>query len=172
MATATLAWLLLAAAPAAQSVSEPALKAAFLVNFAKFTEWPAESLGPTSPLVFCVTDTPMADALFPLVANRKIGQHALRLTRLRADDNAGGCSLLYTGALDATRSQRMVATVRDASVLSVGDVEEFIDLGGIVRFYMDQGALRFAISVDAATRARLHLNAQLLSLATIVRKGF
>lgn len=161
----------MAARPEAQSISEPSLKAAFLVNFAKFTEWPPEAVGPADPLVFCVTDTPMADALYQLVSNRRIGQHAVTLTRLRIDDNAGGCALLYTGALDGVRSKRLVATVRDVSVLSVGDSEEFIDIGGIVRFYMDQGALRFAINVDAASRARLHLNAQLLSLATIVKKG-
>ena len=39
----------------AQAVTQPALRAAFLYNFAKFTEWPANSL-PDGSLTLCVLD--------------------------------------------------------------------------------------------------------------------
>src|SRR6185437_9701748 len=38
----------------AQNASAPALKAAFLVNFAKFAEWPAGTLAPDGAISFCV----------------------------------------------------------------------------------------------------------------------
>jgi hypothetical protein len=47
----------LAAPPSAaqaQTATAPALKAAYLYNFAKFTTWPGEALGPAEPLVLCV----------------------------------------------------------------------------------------------------------------------
>ena len=38
-----------------QAVTQPALKAAFLFNFAKFVEWPTDAVG-SSPLTLCVLD--------------------------------------------------------------------------------------------------------------------
>ena len=45
----------------AQDVTEPSLKAAFIYNFAKFTEWPADVLPGTAPFSACVLgDAPLA----------------------------------------------------------------------------------------------------------------
>ena len=41
--------LLIRSSVSAQDVTEPALKAAFIYNFAKFTEWPADALPQRSP---------------------------------------------------------------------------------------------------------------------------
>ena len=48
----------------AQDVTEPALKAAYIYNFAKFTEWPADVIAPGAPFVFCVVgDVAIGEAL-------------------------------------------------------------------------------------------------------------
>ena len=64
-ACAALALLLLMPIPsAAQDVTEPALKAAFIYNFAKFTEWPADVMTTAEPLLLCVLgDAAIGDAL-------------------------------------------------------------------------------------------------------------
>jgi hypothetical protein len=46
--------LLASTGTAAQGTSEPALKALFLFNFVKFTEWPVEARSPNSVLRMCV----------------------------------------------------------------------------------------------------------------------
>ena len=55
--------MLTPARPAAQTAPEPALKAAFLLNFARFTEWPPDALPAGGPIVFCSTDAEVAAAL-------------------------------------------------------------------------------------------------------------
>ena len=55
--------------------------------------------------------------------------------------------------------------LKGASVLTVGDVEEFNSLGGMVRLLIENGKMRFAINLQAAEQARLKLSAKLLSLA-------
>ena len=57
-----------------QSASAPALRAAFMYNFAKFTEWPANVIPRDQPIVFCVTnDAPTAEALEQIVKGRAVG---------------------------------------------------------------------------------------------------
>src|ERR1051326_8621288 len=72
--------------PHAQAPSEPSMRAAFLFNFAKFTDWPADRLPPAGPMHFCVADTPVAEALAATVAGREIGQHRLVVTRVKTDE--------------------------------------------------------------------------------------
>src|SRR5438132_491555 len=55
--------LLLSVRAHAQTATAPELKAAFLYNFAKFIEWPANSMATGTPLVECVLgDGAVADA--------------------------------------------------------------------------------------------------------------
>ena len=58
----------------AQDVTEPALKAAFIYNFAKFTEWPGDSAG-REPFVICVLgDAAVGDALERAVKGRRLAR--------------------------------------------------------------------------------------------------
>jgi hypothetical protein len=111
----------------------------------------------------------VAEALEVTVANHSIGQHAIVVTRVKTDEVLTACAVLYAANLDAKRMGQLLASLSGASVLSVGDSPKFIPAGGIVRLFADNGQMRFAINVDAAGRARLHLSAQLLALATIVK---
>ncbi len=153
----------------AQEVTEPALKAAYLYNFAKFTEWPADTLAADAPLVFCVADTPVAESLERIVAGRSIGRHTLTVQRVTPGDPLLGCHVLYASDLDALQEADYLAATRGASILSISNGERFTALGGVARFFVENARLRFAINVKAADRARLRISSRLLALAKIVR---
>jgi hypothetical protein len=154
-----------------QEATEAALKAAYLYNFARFSEWPADALAANAPIAFCVTDPPVATALEQIVAGRSIEQHALVVRRVASGAPLPTCHVLYTSHLDAQQAAVLVAATRGVPVLSVSDVELFTAAGGVARFFVENAKLRFAINVDAAARARLRLSSKLLGLATIVRDG-
>jgi hypothetical protein len=64
--------LLMAVAALAQEVTAPALKAAFIYNFVKFTEWPVV-LPASEPFVICVIgDAAVGDALERAVKGRDL----------------------------------------------------------------------------------------------------
>ena len=155
-------------APSAQTVSESSLKAAFLVRFAKFTDWPSDALPPQAPIVFCAFDAEVADALTRATATASVGSHSLSVIHLAADASPRNCSLVYVSGLDDRRMADLVGRLRGTSVLSVGDDEAFMKGGGIIRLFVEDGHMRFAINPQAAERARLRISAQVLVLARIV----
>ena len=55
------------AALASQAVTQPTLKAAFLFNFAKFVEWPAEATAANALTLCVLDDAAVEDALGQLV---------------------------------------------------------------------------------------------------------
>jgi len=50
-------------------------------------------------------------------------------------------------------------------VLTIGESPEFIGLGGIINFVLEDEKVRFEINVAAADKAQLKIRSQLLRLA-------
>jgi len=166
------ALLLLWSAPlGAQSVTAPALKAAFVLNFANFTEWPVDFLAQGQPLSLCVVgDTAVADALLQSAKGRSVDSHALTVSVLKsADSLILLCHLLYVGGSDAKRSDGLLFALSGTSVFTIGDGARFAETGGIAQLILENGRIRFAVNVGAAHRARLKISSKLLNLATIIK---
>ena len=155
----------------AQSVSEFELKAAFVYNFAKFTEWPAETLRPGGPLVFCVNgDDGIETALAQTTKNRLLEGHQVVVRRLGDGEPTHTCHILYVSASTGhDRTVQLVETLTTASVLTISDRSGFATRSGIAELFIENGRVRFAINVNAALRSRLHISSRLLSLAKIIK---
>jgi hypothetical protein len=152
----------------AQDVTEPALKAAFIYNFAKFTEWPAAPA--TTPaqeaFVLCVVgDAAVNEALTRTVKARVLGGQNLSVAFITPDDAPQKCRLIYISAVTAGQAAHLVAGLRDVPVLTISDLEGFTEQGGIARFFFENGQLRFSVNVASAERAHLHISSRLLALA-------
>ena len=157
----------------AQTVTASAVKAAFLYNFAKFTEWPSDTLAPRQQLALCVIgDSAVAEALSQTIKGRSIDGHELTMEVVEADGSIRSCHLLYVGGLDAKRSTQLFEALKGVAVFTVGDRDRFADLGGVAQLIPENDRIRFAINVMSAVRARLHLSSKLLSLATIVKDQY
>jgi hypothetical protein len=164
---AALLLLLLPASPAAaQEVTEPTLKAAFVYNFAKFTEWPGGALPPQAPISLCVVAAPaVADALEQTVRGREHAGHPFVVVRPAPGAPLRGCQVLYVGALDRPGLDGVLSGLRTAPVLTISDIDGFCRAGGIAELYFDRAQLRFAVDADAAGRAGLQISSRLLTLS-------
>jgi hypothetical protein len=82
----------------AQPVGEYHLKAAFLFNFAKFVEWPAESFRrSTDPIFICVIgDSEITGPLEEAVKGKLVGERRLVIQRGPVSGSAG-CHIVFAG---------------------------------------------------------------------------
>ena len=152
---------------AAQDVTEPALKAAYIYNFAKFTQWPADAMAAGSPLALCVIgDTAIGRALEQAVKGLTLSGRAMSVPQLAADTpSLAGCHIAYLSGLTAAQAAKIMSGLRDASVLTISDAEGFTKAGGIAQFFFENGQLRFDVQLASAKRARLQISSKLLTLA-------
>ena len=65
----------------------------------------------------------------------------------------------------------ILSRVATKNILTVGETEEFLQQGGIVRFVMVEDAVRFELFLDNAERARLQISSRLLLLARPVYRA-
>lgn len=156
----------------AQGVSPPGLTAAFLFNFVKFTAWPAEVLRDGGPIVVCVGGSnSVADALVQLTQNKTVEGHSLAIRRTDLEQPLNECHVVYAASLDGTSAQQLIRAVSGQPILTVSDLEDFAERGGVANFYIEGGRMRFAVNPAAAERARLRISSRLLTLARVVTDG-
>ncbi len=156
-------------AVAAEISREYLIKAAFLYNFAKFTEWPAGSFSDSAaPLDVCVFgEDPFGDALESiagkLIRGRKVAVH-----RVASIEAAAACHLLFISESEATRLAGILESLRGRPVLTIADMPDFARAGGIINLKTNPNdKVRFEINAAIAKRAGLRLSSKLLNLAEI-----
>src|SRR5690349_18716675 len=81
----------------AQKASEYQVKSAFLFNFSKFLEWPAEAMGqPADPFVIGILGSdPFGNYLDEIIAGEKIAEHPMVVRRYDSVQQVDRCHILY-----------------------------------------------------------------------------
>jgi YfiR/HmsC-like len=153
----------------AQQFSGDAVKAAFLYRFASYIEWPPDA--PPGPLVIAVAGADdvasQLDALLPRVTVRGIAPEVRRISRTAELE---GVHILYVGPKSLSRTRALRAAALDRPILIVTDDEGGLDGGAVVNFFEAGRNVRFEISLIASDRARLKIDAALLSVAARVER--
>ncbi len=160
-------------APTPTPTPEYQLKAAFLYKLAQFVEWPAAAFtDPKAPFVLGVLgNDPFGAYLDDLVKGEKIGERALVVRRFQRAEEAAACHILFISPSETDSLERDFAHLRRHSVLTVGDVDMFTRLGGMVRFAMEGGKIRLKINPEAAKFCDLIISSKILTPDTIVAPG-
>lgn len=150
--------------------TEYEIKAAFLLNFAKFVEWPAEAFpNEVAPISLCVVRyDPFGSALDDTIRGKVINNRQLLARRINELPELKSCQMVFVSDREEKRLPEILTSVKGSSALIVGESEDFAERGGSVQFYLENNRLRFAVNVDAVQRARLTVSSKLLTLAKIV----
>ena len=148
--------------------SEYQIKAAFLFNFAKFVEWPPKAFAEaSSPMVIGILgDNPFHDDLSRTIQGKAIDGRPLVIKEYSSPVEATNCHILFISTSEKKRLPEILQTLKGASVLTVGETEQFTENGGMINFFLEGTKTRFQINKDAATSAGLKISAKLMSLAS------
>lgn len=153
-------------------VDEYQVKAAFLLNFVRFVDWPPTAFeSASSPIVIgIVGEDPFGDEIDRLVEHKTVNGHAVEIRRFHDWKSLGKCHVLFVSGSDRQQAAKVIDAVRRSAVMTVGEAEGFAQAGGICNFTREGARIGFEINVNAATRAGLTLSSRLLALARIVRE--
>jgi hypothetical protein len=146
------------------------VKAVFLFNFAQFVEWPpAAFAGASSPIVIGVLgENPFGAYLDETVREEKVDNRPLEVQRYRRVDEIKTCHVLFISRSEASRLEQILASLKDRSILIVGDGDDFVQRGGMIRLATPQNTIRLIINVEAARAANLTISSKLLRSAEVV----
>jgi hypothetical protein len=145
---------------------EEQMKAAYLFNFAKFIDWPANAKGPIR--VCFIGAQGVHASLTASVAGKTIGARVIATAVLEVTDSRLGCDVIYLDA--SVDANALMRGAQGNTALTVSDADEFTQHGGIIRLFKHENRLRFDINLDNARRAGLKISSNLLKLASRVEQ--
>ncbi|WP_246344885.1 YfiR family protein [endosymbiont of Lamellibrachia barhami] len=150
-------------APAwSEKIPEYRMKAAFLYNFATFTEWPSNGHDTFS---FCIYgEDPFGDHL-DLVKGKLIGDRPITVRQAKNSDALNDCQLVFISRSAKRKLQQVHDAVKGKPVLTVSDIPDAVHKGVILNMDMRKGRVTFEINLSAARGNGLNLNSKLLRLA-------
>jgi YfiR/HmsC-like len=150
--------------------SEYAVKAAFLYHFAQFVEWPEAAFrDASSPLVYCTIGAdPFDGALETTLKGKTIGARAIEVRHAKQAAELQGCQVVFVGDGQKKQIPGVLAGLRGAPVLVVGESEKFVEEGGTIGFVLEENKVRFEVNLGVAEKSGLRINAKLLALAKTV----
>lgn len=172
--------------PAPVRAAEPsdaaALKAAFLLNFVRYTEWPPDALpaDASAPVeVVVLGSRPVAAALRSIAAQAQAqGLRAVRVRHLEPAalarvmaraDRADPHAIFVAADVDGEAAVReLLARVREQPVLTVGDGEGFAANGGMLGLVEDGRRIAFDANPAAIRNGGLNVSARVLKLARVL----
>jgi len=151
--------------PAHAVPTEYQLKAVFLLNFARYATWPEANLPEGAPIDICVLGRdPFGSHLISLESRQAQG-HDIRIQYPGSAEEARECDVVFVSGSELRRLNVTLRELSGAPVLTVSDIEGFVEAGGAIGFVTEDDRVRFDINRDALKRDGLRLSAQLLKLA-------
>jgi hypothetical protein len=153
-------------------VEEYRVKGAFLLNFAKFVEWPAEAFkAPADPIAICILGTdPFGPQMAQAAAAIAVDKRTVLVRQISDPQQARACHIVFVSAAERKRAHAVIEAVKAGCVLTVGESDGFLAGGGMIEFRVEESKVRMEISAEAAKRAGLRVSAKLLSLSQSARK--
>jgi len=147
------------------------VKAAYLLNFTRYVEWPARSLPADVPLELCILgDDPFGGVIDQAVQGRRSQGRIVTVRRIESDERAYSCHLVFVTDESWNRRRTLVANLTSRGVLTVGNSAQFGREGGVIGFVISNETVRFVINEAAMERSGLRISSRMLSLAQQVHK--
>ena len=153
------------------TVAEYRIKAAFLVKFVGFIEWPDAAFERAdAPFVIGVLGGgPLANELEQVAAGRHVNGHPMRVRLLGRGDSPAGLQVLFVGRAEAARLGTVAAAGDGTPMLLVSEADGALTQGSAINFVVVDDKVRFDVALRPVNRAGLKISARLLAVARIVQ---
>jgi hypothetical protein len=146
-------------------LSEPVMgpeyevKIGFIYNFANFVTWPQSAFEKNhDALILCLaSDNPSSDALYKLDGKRIKGRK-IKVIAYQEGTCVEQSHILFLATRDTIFIQQVLDLAKGRSILTIGEVEGFTRMGGVINFFEERN------------RLRLKMSSQLLGSAQIVKE--
>jgi hypothetical protein len=155
----------------AQQYSEYEVKAAYLYNFIKFTQWPTTAFdNKESEFVIGIYGyNPFKNILNEVIGNNTIQNKRIVVKYLKATDDFKKCHLLFIAKASDEEIVNIIKKLENSPVLTVGDnIKNFCLVGGMINFSRQDAKYRFVINNNQAVISNIKISSKLLFLAKTI----
>ena len=148
------------------------IKAAFLLDFARFTEWsPSAFSNATQPLVIgIIGQDPFDSEILDGLSHKKFNGRAVTIRHFKRAPDIDVCHVLFVGSVKDKELPVILDAIKDRGILTVGESAGFLAAGGMIRFLFQDEKIRFEVNLRTVENTSVKLSSRLLGVAITVRQ--
>jgi YfiR/HmsC-like len=156
-----------------QPTAEYRDKATYLFRFGQFIEWPGYLFpdAKTPVTIGFLGGNPFGDVLETMARTETINGHPVVVRRMTPLSNLRKCHILFIAHSQKVHLPLIFESLKGSHVLTVSDADGFLEAGGMIHFFMENGKVRFEIDRQATDRAGLKIESQLSIMAKHPKGG-
>lgn len=145
------------------------IKASYIYNFLQFVKFPSDALRDDGEVVVCIAgENRFGRALFEL-DGAKTSQGLIHVELVEPHTNAvhnKRCNVLYVVGSEAQRARALLENVDPRKVLTIGEDQSFVRIGGSIELYIEDDVVRFRVNVEQVKQADFQVAAQLMEMGS------
>jgi hypothetical protein len=146
------------------------VEAADLFNFGRFLRHSDGSVEHASTFDICILGRdPMGRTIDDMAAHESIQNLPVRVPRITDVTGAKGCEIVFISIYEGERMREDLAILAGIDALTVSDIPDFLERGGMIQFVSVANHVRFSVNLNALNRSHLALSSQLLKVAVSVK---
>lgn len=147
------------------------VKAAYLFNFAKYLEWPADAFASRqAPLILCIAGRDPFDGALAVYERRVVQSRDFHVRRSVSLENLQGCHMLFLEESLELHVQQYLRAAARLPIITVSDIPGFTNSGGAIGIVSTDDRIQFEINLPSAQRSGVKINPQLLRVARNTRE--
>ena len=149
------------------------IKAAYLFNFGRYTQWPKDCWpDKEAPFVIGVLGpNPFGTSLNQIAAEKQLQGRKILVRYFKDLSEYRPCQMLYIDKRVSQEEQKKaIKKLATKPVLIVGENYPFLEGGGMIAFFIEENKIPFGVNLVAMNRADLKLSSKVLKLAAVVKK--
>jgi YfiR/HmsC-like len=143
------------------------LHSVFMYSFARYIQWPADA-GATDFSIEVLGDSPILAELNTLASKKKVGEKAIRVTKVSSVNELKKCNILFIPADKSALLPEVLTKFEDSSMLIVTEQSGLGTKGSNINFLIKEGKLVFELNVNSLTRKKLKPSTELTRLAILI----
>jgi hypothetical protein len=143
------------------------LHSVFVYSFTRHVIWP-EGADQGDFEIVVLGDTPMYEALLELAQAKKVGDRAIKITKVQNVSEIKSCSILFVPAGKSSLIADVVSKINTQPTLIITEEQGMGARGSDINFIMKEGKLAFELNQAAASKHNLKISNQLVSMAILI----
>ncbi|MCW8933912.1 MAG: YfiR family protein [Gammaproteobacteria bacterium] len=149
------------------SVPEYKIKAAFIYNFARFTQWPDNN----TELKICIYGNDPFGHYIDQLNSKKAGSRTIKILRTNIIKNIRSCHVVFLNINSSENNKlvKIISGIKNTHILTMSDTRKAINSGVMVGFEIIDNKVTFEINYTAAKSAGLKISSKLLVIADKVK---
>lgn len=149
--------------------NEYSLKASFILNFAKYVDWPeSKDIQRDQKFIIGILGQDPFGPEIETLRNKKIRDTKIEIMHFNRTGEISRCNILFISSSEISNLKIILNDLRGKEILTVGDTEGYAGEGVMINLYRSDNRLSFEINKKAAEDAGLKISSHLLKLGKIV----